>query len=91
MELCNILPARLNELLRHYGYYGDDQKECDASCVLPYAHFCLCHVFRLPDGRYIKWEDDYDCDCCEPDEEDRCYSSGEVSKEEVDKLIKENS
>jgi len=80
-ELCYANPPRKEDIFQDYG-------KCDTSCILPTAHWCA-HVFKLPDGRYIQWEDDFECDCCEPEEEDRCYTYGPISEEEVAKLIKE--
>lgn len=33
------------------------------------------------------WEDDYECGCCEPETDDRCYDFGEISPEEAMKLM----
>ncbi len=82
-RLCHTLPPRREYIFQVYG-------KCNPECILPYAHWCG-HVFHLSDGRHVQWEDDWDCGCCEPDEEDRCYDTWFVSEEEVTELIKEFS
>lgn len=81
-EVCGVIPPRRRDVLgtRDDGYSGE--------CILPNAHWCA-HVLLTPEGEYIQWEDDFSCDCCAPEEADRCYSFGPITKEEVEKLAKE--
>lgn len=81
-EFCGIIPPRRDTILEHRddGYLGE--------CILPSGHWCA-HVLHTPEGKYIQWKDDFDCDCCSPEEEDRCYVFEPITKKEVKKLIKE--
>jgi hypothetical protein len=88
-EICGIIVPRHEEIL--YGSVGRaaslrGQAPELAECVLPPGHTCDCHVFKTPEGQFIRWEDDWDCGCCEPEEDDRCYTYCEISLEEFKKL-----
>ncbi len=80
-ELCYVCPPRQKDIIRYYG-------ESDFSCILPSGHWG-CHIFKLPNGKYIRWEDDFECDCCEVDEDDRCYFFGPITKKEFLKIERE--
>lgn len=78
---CDILITRMDRII------GDDK--CLTSCDLPAGHFGP-HSFIYPAhqdglGRPVaakrwEWEDDYDCDCCTPEEDDRCFTFGPVKE-----------
>lgn len=55
-------------------YPGDEFKDHDG-CIKPHAHN-NAHVFNLPDGRQVEWEDDYSCKC-------GCWDEWEDSGEQV--------
>ncbi len=83
METCGIIAPRQEHIV---GYRYDHYL---AECILPRAHYCE-HVVKTPEGRYFAWSYDYGCDCCEPDEPDRCTLIGELSEEEFRELLVEN-
>jgi hypothetical protein len=83
-ETCAIIVIR-QESISEISQY--DPIEWLAECVLPQGHTCEEHIFKTPDGRYFFWKDDYECDCCEPDEEDRCYVYGEISESQMIEIL----
>lgn len=85
MAMCNtIVPRMENDF-----YVGEPRSSCE--CVLPCSHSPAPHVFRLSDGRHIAWQDDYECNCCEPGDPDRCFVYWEISEENVQKLKEASS
>lgn len=62
---CGIIPPRRDEIIgeRSDGYLPE--------CILPKCHRSEHHLFLTPEGEYIKWEDDINCGCFKPEEEDR--------------------
>jgi hypothetical protein len=81
MGICYILPPRMGSTLRLI----DAPPGSDPSCLLASANHPEEHVFRLSDGRYFAWKDDWECDCCKPEEDDRCYVIWELTAEELRK------
>lgn len=81
MKICYVIPPRRGDIIgaRIDSYYGE--------CILPEVHNGP-HLILTPEGKYIKWEDDFDCDCCSVHEDDRCYIYKEISKKEAEELIK---
>jgi hypothetical protein len=79
MECCWILPPRPEDMIgpRQDGYMPE--------CLLPKPHYTP-HVFKTPEGKYIAWEDDMECGCCEPDEDDRCAVFWQISKQEFEEM-----
>ncbi len=77
---CWIIVPRQHEIVDHRddGYL--------AECILPYGHEGF-HVVHTPEGEYFYWEDDWDCDCCEPEEDSRCYIYGPISEFKVLELL----
>lgn len=85
MNKCGIIvPRQEQEFHIEYGDYL-----CE--CLLPRVHHSSPHVFQLPGGEYVAWEDDFTCDCCEPEDSDHCYGHKKITKEEFEKLYKEAS
>lgn len=77
---CGVIPPRYKEDigLRDDGYLPE--------CIRP-LHQMDPHVFQTPEGKYFVWRDDWECDCCTHNEEDRCYVIGEIPEVEALKLI----
>lgn len=82
MDTCGIIAPRQNGMI---GYREDDYF---AECILETGHLCP-HIIRTPEGKYFQWEDDFDCDCCSFDEDDRCYIYSEITEAEANKFIEE--
>lgn len=81
MSICGIMPPRRHEMLSF------ELKDHPCECILPTCHHPEEHVFMKPNGVYIIWGDDFTCGCCTPEESDRCTFFGEISFEEVQKLL----
>ena len=79
MSSCGIIPARQENIV---GYTED----YFAECILPVGHVCP-HIVRTPEGRYFQWEEDWECECCGPEEVDRCYDHGEITEARARELI----
>jgi hypothetical protein len=78
-EACGIcVPRREFDM-----HVGDDLGEC----LRPNAHWDGKHMFRNRDGVYYLWEDDDSCDCCQPEDDERCFVYGEISEKEALELI----
>ena len=80
MPICGIIPPRREDMI---GYRSDNYR---AECILERAHFSP-HLIKTPEGKYIEWEDDNDCDCCEPGEDDCCYVYAEITEEQARQLL----
>ncbi|HEY0010328.1 MAG TPA: hypothetical protein VGB97_00240 [Candidatus Paceibacterota bacterium] len=80
---CSILPPRPQQVRSGYNL----PNSFDLGCILPLGN-CYAHVFRLPNGQHVAWEDDFKCGCCEPDDEQRCIMFREISQEEVEELMR---
>ena len=76
---CGIIPPRYYQMIidRDDGYLPE--------CILEKNHGPQ-HVFRTPEGKFIVWEDDWECGCCEPEEDDRCIVYGEIGESEIPNL-----
>lgn len=75
-ETCGIIiPRRDNlvEYLRSTDYLP--------VCICNRNHFGP-HVVCMPNGQLVAWEDDLDCGCCSPEEDERCYTYWEITAEE---------
>ena len=81
--LCSIITPRQDGML---GVPNADSGYL-AECILLDCHDGP-HVFKTPGGKYFAWEDDWSCDCCKPDEEDRCTIYWEIKEEEIVNLSK---
>ncbi len=81
-SICGIIAPRQDELVR-----GEREDGYLAECILPHGHRGP-HVVKTPEGKFFAWEDDWDCDCCEPEEADRCYIHWEIEEAEIPKLLK---
>lgn len=81
---CGIIVARREEILgdRHDGYLPE--------CIRRVNHSGP-HVFLTPEGKYFSWEADWDCDCCRPEEDDRCYLYQEITQEDFFTLQQQNA
>ncbi len=80
---CAILPPRPRELL------GMDSAGIghSAECLRVFAHLGP-HVLKHPDGSYIAWENDYECECCDPEDPyDHCYVHWKLDEVEALELI----
>lgn len=82
---CGTIVPRQTELVRDY-----KMSEYIAECILPAHHACE-HAFKTPDGRNFVWEYDYGCDCCEPEESDRCTLYSELTEEEFREFLRKNN
>ena len=80
METCGVIPPRQDEMVV---LLGKDQYL--AECILPIGHLGP-HVIKTPEGEFYAWEDDMECGCCEPDEEDRCYTYWSINESDIPKL-----
>ena len=76
-NLCGIIVPRQEEII---DFIYDDGKYL-AECIRGACHNGP-HVFLTPEGKYIQWEDDLDCGCCRPEEDEPCYTYNEITKEE---------
>ena len=76
---CGIIMPRQSDVV---GYRDDGYL---AECILKSRHAGK-HVIQTPEGKFFVWEDDWDCGCCEPDEDDHCYDFKEITKQEADSL-----
>lgn len=77
---CEIIVPRQKNVV---GYRDDGYL---AECILPDEHWSnpnSYHVVKTPEGKYFAWKDDWECDCCEPEEDGRCYVWWEISELEV--------
>jgi len=76
-DVCGIIATRQRQMVgyRHNHYV--------ASCILTGSHQYGPHVIKTPDNKYIAWEDDMDCGCCEPEESDRCTIFWEIREDEL--------
>ncbi len=75
-NICGIIVPRYQEIVgeRRDGYLPQ--------CVLARDHRGP-HVFRTPEGELVAWEDDWNCGCCSPEEDDRCYVYWPVTREDI--------
>jgi len=80
MVTCGIMPVRHRDII------GDREDNYLPECILPHDRTCPC-LIKTPEGRYFQWEDDDDCGCCPPEEDDRCYLYWEVTKEKAEELL----
>tara|TARA_B100000508_G_scaffold60333_2_gene47475 strand:+ start:32082 stop:32339 length:258 start_codon:yes stop_codon:yes gene_type:complete len=75
-------------LVRRLEYeFGIENYEHSA-CLRRGTHYDELHVFKNSKGQYFSWESDWGCDCCEPEDVDRCFDYGEISEEEALELIR---
>ena len=74
--VCGIIAPRQSEVV---GHQDDDYL---AECILMRCHQGP-HVIKTPEGRFIAWEDDYNCDCCQPEEFDRCIIWWSVLEKDI--------
>lgn len=80
-QLCGIIPPRRRDIIGHRDDYLGE-------CILPNAHNHVdCHLLKTPEGVYTTWQYDYDCDCCGPEEDERCTIYSNVSKEEAEVML----
>ena len=76
---CSIIAPRQWDLVgeREDGYF--------AACIRKVAHRGP-HVVKTPEGKFIAWKDDMECDCCAPDEDDRCTVYWEIQEFDIPNL-----
>jgi hypothetical protein len=77
---CGIIAPRRHELTS----FATSEKYL-AECVRESNHLGP-HVIKTPDGIFIAWEDDWNCGCCKPEEDDRCYVYWEIEESDIPKL-----
>jgi len=78
IERCNNLPER-----RESDMGIEDL--CNAECLLLPGHVGS-HILKNDEGKYIEWDSlEWSCDCCEPEDHDRCFSYAEITIEEARK------
>jgi hypothetical protein len=84
LSKCGIIATRQEDIIgnRDDGYF--------AECILE-RHGWGPHVFRTPEGKIYAWEDDMECGCCEPDEDDRCTIYWEISETDLPKYQNETA
>lgn len=84
-EICGVIVCRLRDIIgdplanENENYYGE--------CIRQRPHY-RPHVIKAPNGQYYAWEDDFACDCCKADEEDRCYLFWEVNEEKAREFLR---
>ncbi len=64
-----------------------------AECILP-SHHTGPHLIKIPTGRYIAWETDWECgcdDCKSHDANDRCVLYWDVKGKDLQKLLQGRS
>lgn len=79
MNICGIIAPRWQEIV---GYRQDDYLPV---CIMPRNHTGP-HVVKTPEGVHIAWKEDWTCDCCTPDEEDRCITFWEITEKYIQNL-----
>lgn len=77
--ICRINVVRRESNMRLGTTYGD--------CLLPHGHHNKEHLFMNPDGEYFIWADDFQCGCCDPETEDRCFYYEKISTEDAQALL----
>lgn len=82
MNCCGIIVPRMKDII------GERSDNYLPECIRKRYHLGP-HVFLTPEGKYISWEDDYECGCCEPEDTDRCYVYRDITKEDF--LVLERS
>jgi hypothetical protein len=83
MTCCIIVP-------RQYHLVGGHDEDYLAECILSRCHLGP-HVTKTPEGKFIAWEDDWECGCCEPEAHDRCYNYWEIKETDIPSLGKERT
>jgi hypothetical protein len=79
---CGIIVVRQHQIVNtHQDYF--------AECILEGVHGHGPHVFCTPEGEYYAWEDDMECGCCEPEEEDGALLSGRFARKMCHSIKKE--
>jgi hypothetical protein len=56
---------------------------------MPNIHYTKPHLVKTPEGKFYIWEDDDNCDCCRPGDDDQCYVFSEITEAEAELLLKE--
>lgn len=81
---CGIIVARKEDIIggRTDGYLPE--------CIRKGCHTGL-YVFLTPEGKYFSWEDDCNCGCCTPEEDDRCYLYQEITEDEYLTLVRSST
>ncbi len=79
MDICGIIVPRRDEIVV-------DERDIP-ECILSERHDGP-HLIKTLEGKYFQWEDDFECGCCKPDEDNRCYSFGEISEKVAQKILK---
>ena len=74
--ICGVIVPRQHEVV---AYRDDDYL---AECILLRSHSGP-HVIKTPEGRFIAWEDDYDCECCQPEDFDRCITYWFIQEKDI--------
>ncbi len=79
--VCGIIVPRQRQVV------GEREDHYLAECILRNNH-AGPHVFRTPEGDHVAWEDDWECGCCEPEEDERCISYWEIKESDILNLSK---
>ncbi len=80
LPICNYLAPRQEET------FGIETNVHLAQCILPSHPDYPVHVVKTLEGKYVAWEYEENCRCCEPDDPDRCYDHWEVDESVYKKL-----
>ena len=76
---CDIIAPRQHEIV------GDREDGYLAACILGRCHSGP-HVVKTPEGEFFAWQDFWGCDCCGPDEVDRCFTYWEIKEADIPEL-----
>lgn len=80
--ICGIIVPRQHQIIPY-------RKDKYLAECLRSRHITGPHVFRSPNGTYYAWEDDEECDCCEPGDPDRCTIHRILTESEARALLEE--
>ena len=78
--ICGIIVPRQQDII-------GSREDYTPECIRARCHSGP-HVFLTPEGKYFSWEDDWTCDCCTPEEDDRCYVYQEITEDDYLALIR---
>jgi hypothetical protein len=79
--ICGIIAPRQEDVV---GYRQDGYL---AECILLQGHLSP-HVVKTPEGKFMAWQDDFECGCCTGDDDDRCTVYWEITESEISNLSK---
>lgn len=78
---CGIIAPRHGEMV------GVKEDSFSAGCIRERCHDGP-HVFKTSEGKFIAWEDDLECECCQSEncDEEMCIVYWEVAEVDVPHL-----